>query len=120
MTTQARHVAATHHAENALTLRRTLGLWHLVALCIGAIVGAGIFVVTGHAAALYAGPGVVISFAIAGLACLLCGLCYAEFASMLTVSGSAYTYTYARFGRLPAWLIGWNPVRANRHDICSI
>jgi basic amino acid/polyamine antiporter, APA family len=92
------------------TLRRTLGPSHLVALGIGAIVGAGIFVVTGHAAASYAGPGVVISFAIAGAGCLLAGLCYAECAAMIPVAGSAYTYTYATFGPLAAWLIGWNLV----------
>jgi APA family basic amino acid/polyamine antiporter len=92
------------------TLRRTLGPLQLTALGIGAVIGAGIFVVTGHAAASYAGPGVVVSFAIGGFACLLCGLCYAEFASMIPVAGSAYTYTYATFGRLTAWIIGWNIV----------
>jgi APA family basic amino acid/polyamine antiporter len=92
------------------TLRKTLGPLHLIALGIGAIIGAGIFVITGHAAAAYAGPGVVISFAIAGFGCLLAGLCYAEYASMIPAAGSAYTYTYAAFGRLPAWIIGWNLV----------
>jgi APA family basic amino acid/polyamine antiporter len=83
---------------------------HLVALGIGAIIGAGIFVITGYAAASYAGPGVVISFAIAALGCLFTGLCYAEYASMIPVAGSAYTYTYATLGRLCAWIIGWNLV----------
>ena len=80
-------------------LRRALGPWHLIALGIGAIIGAGIFVITGHAAATYSGPGVVISFAIAGLGCLFAGLCYGEYASMIPVAGSAYTYTYATLGR---------------------
>jgi len=91
-------------------LNPTLGQIHLIALGIGAIIGAGIFVITGHAAASYAGPGVVISFAIAGLGCLFAGLCYAEYASMIPVAGSAYTYTYATMGRFMAWFIGWNLV----------
>src|SRR5580765_3922656 len=80
-------------------LKRALGPWHLIALGIGAIIGAGIFVITGHAAAAYAGPGVVFSFMIAGAGCLFAGLCYAEFASMIPVAGSAYTYTYATMGK---------------------
>jgi basic amino acid/polyamine antiporter, APA family len=91
-------------------LARALGPWHLMALGIGAIIGAGIFVITGHAAATYSGPGVVISFAIAGLGCLFAGLCYGEYASMIPVAGSAYTYTYATLGRFLAWVIGWNLV----------
>jgi APA family basic amino acid/polyamine antiporter len=91
-------------------LKRALGPVHLIALGIGAIIGAGIFVLTGHAAASYAGSGVVISFAIAGLGCLFAGLCYAEYAAMIPVAGSAYTYTYATLGRLLAWVIGWNLV----------
>src|ERR1700761_9799765 len=91
-------------------LKRALGPFHLITLGIGAIIGAGIFVLTGHAAAGYAGPGVVISFAIAGLGCLFAGLCYSEYASMIPVAGSAYTYTYATLGRLLAWIIGWNLV----------
>ena len=91
-------------------LHRALGPVQLVALGIGAIIGAGIFVITGHAAAAYAGPGVVISFIIAGLGCLFAGLCYAEFASMIPVAGSAYTYTYATMGKFLAWIIGWNLV----------
>jgi len=93
-----------------LALHRSLGAWHLIAIGIGAIIGAGIFVVTGHAAAAYAGPGVVISFALAGLACLFAGLCYAEYAAMIPVAGSAYTYTYATLGRFWAWIIAWNLV----------
>jgi APA family basic amino acid/polyamine antiporter len=91
-------------------LKRALGPLHLIALGIGAIIGAGIFVLTGHAAAGYAGSGVVISFAIAGTGCLFAGLCYAEYAAMIPVAGSAYTYTYATMGRFLAWIIGWNLV----------
>ncbi len=91
-------------------LRRALGPIHLIALGIGAIIGAGIFVITGHAAATYAGPGVVASFAIAGLGCLFAGLCYAEYAAMIPVAGSAYTYTFATLGKFMAWFIGWNLV----------
>jgi APA family basic amino acid/polyamine antiporter len=91
-------------------LKRALGPFHLIALGIGAIIGAGIFVITGHAAAAFAGPAVVISFAIAGTGCLFAGLCYAEYAAMIPVAGSAYTYTYASLGRFMAWFIGWNLV----------
>src|SRR5258707_15007109 len=96
--------------EETHELHRTLGPWQLISLGIGAIIGAGIFVITGHAAAAYAGPGVVFSFMIAGLGCLFAGLCYAEFASMIPVAGSAYTYTYATMGKFLAWIIGWNLV----------
>ena len=91
-------------------LVRALGPWQLIALGIGAIIGTGIFVITGHAAATYAGPGVVISFIIAGTGCLFAGLCYAEYAAMIPVAGSAYTYTYAALGKFLAWIIGWNLV----------
>src|SRR5215472_6332126 len=93
--------------EEAHELNRALGPGQLIALGIGAIIGAGIFVITGHAAAAFAGPGVVVSFIIAGLGCLFAGLCYAEFASMIPVAGSAYTYTYATLGKFLAWFIGW-------------
>src|SRR5882672_11921815 len=89
--------------DEAHELHRTLGPWQLIALGIGAIIGAGIFVITGHAAAEYAGPGIVISFIIAGFGCVFAGLCYAEFAAMIPVAGSAYTYTYATLGRFMAW-----------------
>jgi len=89
-------------------LVRALGPWQLIALGIGAIIGTGIFVITGHAAATYAGPGVVISFIIAGIGCLFAGLCYAELASMIPMAGSAYTYSYATMGELVAWIIGWD------------
>ncbi len=91
-------------------LKRTLGTFALVALGIGAIIGAGIFVRTAAAAGSHAGPGVVWSFVIAGLGCALAGLCYAEFSSMIPVAGSAYTYSYATMGELVAWIIGWDLV----------
>lgn len=88
-------------------LRRTLGPINLITLGIGAIIGAGIFVLTGQAAALYAGPAIVLSFVLSGIGCAFAGLCYAEFASLIPVAGSAYTYAYATMGELPAWVIGW-------------
>ncbi len=95
-------------SESDHGLKRTLSSTNLIALGIGAIIGAGIFVLSGQAAANYAGPAIVISFIISGLACLLAGLCYAEFASMLPISGSAYTYSYATMGEFIAWIIGWD------------
>ncbi len=91
-------------------LKRALGPVHLITLGIGAIIGAGIFVLTGHAAAGFAGPGVVISFVIAGLGCVFAGLCYSEYASIIPLAGSAYTYTDATLGRVWAWFVGWNLV----------
>jgi len=90
------------------SLKRALGPINLTSLGIGAIIGAGIFVLTGHAAAQYAGPGIVYSFILSGLACAFAGLCYAEFASMIPLSGSAYTYGYATLGEFVAWIIGWS------------
>lgn len=110
--------AKKQHAElmaqaEASSLKRSLGVFELTALGIGAIIGTGIFVLTGKAAAgtehaLGAGPGLTISFMITGLACALAALCYAEFASMVPISGSAYTYSYYSFGELMAWIIGWD------------
>ena len=94
--------------ENEHSLKRTLGAWNLTLLGIGAIIGAGIFVLTGNAAAQYAGPAVVLSMIAAGMACLFAGLCYAEFASMIPIAGSAYTYAYATLGEFVAWIIGWD------------
>ena len=94
--------------EGAHTLKRVLGPWALTALGIGAIIGAGIFVLTGQAAAQHAGPAVPLSFVAAGLACAFAGLCYAEFASLIPIAGSAYTYGYATLGELFAWIIGWD------------
>src|SRR6202008_4601932 len=88
------------------TLRRALGALNLTTLGIGAIIGAGIFVLTGTAAARYAGPAIVLSFIVSGLGCLFAGLCYAEFAAMIPIAGSAYTYGYATLGELIAWIIG--------------
>src|SRR5205823_2329060 len=90
------------------SLKRALGPLNLVTLGIGAIIGAGIFVITGQAAAQFAGPGILISFLMAGTACALAGLCYSEFASMIPIAGSAYTYSYATLGELVAWIIGWD------------
>jgi len=89
-------------------LKRTLTRLNLTTLGVGAIIGAGIFVLTGQAAAMYAGPAIVISFMISGLACAFAGLCYAEFASMIPIAGSAYTYGYATLGEFFAWIIGWD------------
>lgn len=89
-------------------LRKSLSALNLTTLGVGAVIGAGIFVLTGQAAAQYAGPAIVISFLISGLACLFAGLCYAEFASMIPISGSAYTYAYATMGEFVAWIIGWD------------
>src|SRR5438046_6922901 len=90
------------------TLKRTLGPLALVALGIGAIIGAGLFVRTAAAIADRAGPSVVLAFLVAGIGCAFAGLCYAEFASMIPVAGSAYTYSYATMGELVAWIIGWD------------
>ncbi len=90
------------------SLKRALGAGNLVMLGIGAIIGAGIFVLTGQAAAMYAGPAIVYSFLLAGLACAFAGLCYAEFAAMIPIAGSAYTYGYATLGEFFAWIIGWD------------
>jgi basic amino acid/polyamine antiporter, APA family len=92
------------------SLRRALGPLNLISLGIGAVIGAGIFVITGSAAAQFAGPAIVLSFLLAGLGCAFAGLCYAEFASMIPIAGSAYTYGYATFGELIAWIIGWDLV----------
>lgn len=91
-------------------LKKTLSSTSLIALGIGAIIGAGLFSITGMAAANYAGPGIMISFIIAALGCAFAGLCYAEFASMIPVAGSAYTYSYATMGEFIAWIIGWDLV----------
>ncbi|MEO8810656.1 MAG: amino acid permease, partial [Rhodanobacter sp.] len=91
-------------------LRRTLGPWGITALGIGAVIGTGIFVVTGTAAAEHAGPAVLISFIIAGICSGFSALCYAEFATLIPISGSSYSYAYASLGELAAWFIGWNMV----------
>ena len=92
------------------TLKRVLGPWSLIALGVGVIIGAGLFSITGTVAAGYTGPAITLSFAIAAIGCCFAGLCYAEFASMIPVAGSAYTYSYATMGELIAWIIGWDLV----------
>ena len=99
-------VAQVQEETRTSELKRSLGPWNLVFLGIGCIIGAGIFVRTGNAAALHAGPAVLISYAIAGVICAFAGLCYAELASTLPVSGSAYTYSYATIGEFAAWVMG--------------
>jgi APA family basic amino acid/polyamine antiporter len=96
-----------HEAEHGV-LRRSLGPVHLTALGVGSIIGTGIFVLTGTAASQNAGPALVLSMVIAGIACAFAGLCYAELAAMIPVAGSAYTYAYATVGELIAWIIGWD------------
>ncbi|HEV2989764.1 MAG TPA: amino acid permease, partial [Candidatus Angelobacter sp.] len=91
-------------------LKRTLGPMSLIALGIGAIIGAGLFVRTAAAIADRAGPSVTLAFLLAGVGCLFAGLCYAEFASMIPIAGSAYTYSYTTMGELVAWIIGWDLV----------
>ena len=91
-------------------LAKALGPWSITAMGIGAIIGAGIFVLTGTAAAHFAGPGIMLSFVFGGIACAFVGLCYAELAALLPVAGSTYSYTYATLGELAAWIIGWDLV----------
>jgi APA family basic amino acid/polyamine antiporter len=110
MTTQEGGIQTTADFVEEHELKRVLGPVQLIMLGIGCIIGAGIFVITGTAAAEHAGPAVVLSFAFAGTACLFAGLCYAEFASMIPVAGSAYTYAYATLGGFVGWFIGWNLV----------
>jgi len=109
-----KHLLATKpfeqlHAEHAASkLKRALGPWQLTFLGVGATIGTGIFVLTGLEAAQHAGPAIVLSFVLAGIACVFAGLCYAEFASMVPLAGSAYTYSYATLGEFAAWFIGWD------------
>lgn len=98
------------HAEGEHELKRVLGPLNLITLGIGAVIGAGIFVLTGQAAAIHAGPAVALSFVLAGITCAFAGLCYAEFAALIPIAGSAYTYGYATLGEFVAWMIGWDLV----------
>lgn len=98
------------HAEGEHELKRALGPMNLITLGIGAVIGAGIFVLTGQAAAIHAGPAVSLSFILAGITCTFAGLCYAEFAALIPIAGSAYTYGYATLGEFVAWMIGWDLV----------
>ncbi|MFA7042771.1 MAG: amino acid permease [Bacteroidales bacterium] len=93
---------------NEYGLKKHLTAWNLILLGVGCVIGAGIFVITGTASALYAGPSLAISFVLSACACAFAGLCYAEFASMIPISGSAYTYAYATMGEFIAWIIGWD------------
>ena len=101
---------AEANEEGSKTLKRVLGPWGLVALGVGVIIGAGLFSITGTVAAGYTGPAITLSFIVAAIGCCFAGLCYAEFASMIPVAGSAYTYSYATMGELIAWIIGWDLV----------
>src|SRR3569833_633499 len=94
--------------EGAHSLKRSLGSFDLTMPGIGSVIGAGIFVLTGQAAAQHAGPAIVLSYVLGGIVCALAALCYAELAAMIPVSGSAYTYTYATLGEFIAWLIAWD------------
>src|SRR5580704_9777740 len=100
------HAAAADEPQ----LRRTLSATSLVVLGVSSSIGAGLFVLTGTAAAHYAGPAVALSYLVAGLGCLCAGLCYAEFAALSPRTGSAYSYAYATMGELVAWIIGWDMV----------
>jgi APA family basic amino acid/polyamine antiporter len=102
------HLLLQQADESEKGLRRTLNSWNLMAIGVGAIIGAGLFVRTAAAAANNAGPSVTIAYIVAAIGCVLAGLCYAEFASMIPVAGSAYTYSYATMGELIAWIIGWD------------
>jgi len=99
------HISSEHKSSQ---LKRILGPWQLALLGVGCTIGTGIFVLTGQEAAIHAGPAIVISFIIAGIGSMLAGLCYAEFASMVPIAGSAYSYTFATMGEFAAWFIGWN------------
>ncbi|HYX52149.1 MAG TPA: amino acid permease, partial [Candidatus Limnocylindrales bacterium] len=103
-------ILAEAHETGEHSLRRALGATNLITLGIGAIIGTGIFVITGTATAEHAGPAIILSFIVAALGCVFAGLCYAEFASMIPVAGSAYTYGYATLGEIFAWIIGWDLV----------
>ena len=106
--TERKPVEAIVAEGQSRSLTRNLGKLSITAMGVGAIIGAGIFILTGTAAARYAGPGIMLSFVLGGIACGFVGLCYAELAAMLPVSGSTYTYTYATLGELAAWIIGWD------------
>jgi basic amino acid/polyamine antiporter, APA family len=97
-------------ASGQPTLERSLGPISLMALGVGAIIGAGIFVLTGAAAARYAGPAIILSFALAGVVCAIVAICYAELAALIPVSGSTSSYVYATLGEIFAWIIGWDLV----------
>ncbi|OAJ52895.1 amino acid permease [Paraburkholderia ginsengiterrae] len=101
-------IVGSAEAEGSRALSKSLGATSITAMGIGAIIGAGIFVLTGTAAAQFAGPSIILSFVLGGIACAFVGLCYSELAAMLPVCGSSYTYTYATLGEIFAWIIGWD------------
>src|SRR5579875_2651944 len=105
-----RQAEESEHTDAGATtgLKRTLSLFSVTSLGIGALIGAGIFVLTGHAAAQYAGPAIILSYIGAGFICIFAGLCYSEMAACCPVAGSAYTYAFATMGELVAWMIGWD------------
>lgn len=103
-----RAVESDEPEEEQHQLKRHLGPFNLTAIGIGAIIGAGIFVITGQAASLYAGPAIILSFLIASTVCVFAGLCYAELSSMIPVSGGSYSYSYVAMGEFPAWIVGWS------------
>ena len=103
-------IADLSKEKEGVSLNRSLGPGALIAIGIGGIIGTGIFVLTGVAAAEHAGPAITLSFILAAFGCFFAGLCYAEFSSMVPVSGSAYAYSYATLGEFVAWFVGWNLV----------
>ena len=114
------HVLAETESGDGERLKRVLGPWSLTALGIGAIIGTGIFVLVGQAARDLTGPSLMVSFIVAGLACIFAALCYAEFASMAPVAGSAYTYAYLTLGELMAWIIGWDLILEYAVASCTV
>src|SRR5450759_5374496 len=110
MTTKPLSRIMAESEGGAHTLKRTLGPGSLMALGVGAIIGAGLFSITGIAAANYAGPAIALSFVLAAIGCAFAGLCYSEFSTMIPIAGSAYTYAYATMGEFIAWVIGWDLV----------
>src|SRR3990167_1456274 len=106
--------------EGQPKLKRHLDAFHLTSIGIGAIIGAGIFVITGEASAEYAGPAIVISFIIAAIVCVFAGLCYAELASLIPISGGAYSYSYVAFGEFIAWLVGWGIILQYLGSACTV
>jgi len=99
-------IAESDDSEHGM--QKVLTATNLVLLGIGCVIGTGIFVLTGTAAAMHAGPAITLSFLLSGVGCIFAGLCYAEFASLLPIAGSAYTYSYATLGEFMAWIIGWD------------
>eukprot|EP00906_Rhabdomonas_costata_P011596 RCo016528 len=119
-TTTASPPKTDEEGAPAVQLKRELGFLQLTALGVGSILGAGVFVITGQAAALYAGPAVALSFVVSAVGCMFTALCYAEFASMIPISGSAYTYAYITLNELIAWIIGWDLMLEYLVSACTV